>query len=277
VPKEHLIRFNGIQGTAQSLTMFAAPMAAGALLSFMPLEHIFLIDITTAIIGITTIFFFVKVSGTPNQKEHKTGIKAYYQDMKEGLQYIVSLPWLKTIFIFTAIFGILVAPTATLTPLQTARTFGDDVWRLSAIDIAFSLGMVGGGVIISAWGGFKNKAHSMIIAWMLFGVSSVLFGVVPNFWVYLGIMMFCGSTMPLFSTPSMTIMQTKISPDVMGRVFSISAMINALFMPIGTLLFGPLGDIIKIEYLLITTGILLVLGSFVLFTRKEVIEVGKKD
>ncbi len=38
VPEEHLTRFNGIQSTAQSLTMFTAPMAAGALLPSFQLK-----------------------------------------------------------------------------------------------------------------------------------------------------------------------------------------------------------------------------------------------
>ena len=60
VPPESLLRFNGIQSSIQSLNMFAAPMAAGALLSFMPIERIFFIDVATAAAGISIIFIFVK-------------------------------------------------------------------------------------------------------------------------------------------------------------------------------------------------------------------------
>ena len=49
------------------------------------------------------------------------------------------------------------APAAFLTPLQVTRSFGDDVWRLSATEIAFSIGMMVGGGIIASWGGFQNK------------------------------------------------------------------------------------------------------------------------
>ena len=269
VPEEHLTRFNGIQGTAQSLTMFAAPMAAGALLTFLPLEYIFFIDVITAAIGIATIFFFVKVSNVAEAKERKNGISAYYNEIMEGVRFIGSQPWLKTLLIFTAAFCVLASPSAMLTPLQATRTFGEDVWRLTAIEISFAVGMMAGGILISVWGGFKNKLHTMVLAWMFFGASAVLFGVVSNFWLYLSIMVFCGIAMPIYSTPSMTVMQTKVPPEMMGRVFSVLMIINGLAMPLGMLVFGPLGDVVKIEYLLVATGVMLLAGSVLLLRRKD--------
>lgn len=274
VPPEHLTRFNGIQSTIQSLTMFATPMLAGALLTFLPIQYIFFIDVITAAIGISVVFFFVHI--TPLEKvEKKQGISAYFGELKEGLRYIGENRWLKVLLGYTAFFCVCMTPAAMLTPLQVTRTFGDGVWRLTAIEILFSLGMVLGGVVISAWGGFKNKVHTMIMACFAFGVSTFLFGVVPNFWVYLSIMLLCGMTLPFFNTPSTTIMQTKIPPQIMGRVFSILMMVNGLAMPLGMALFGPLGDVVRIEYLLIVTGALLFASGFVLCVSKTLKEAGE--
>ncbi len=88
VPAEHLTRFNGIQSTVQSLSSFAAPMAAGALLTFLPIETIFYIDVVTAAIGIATVFFCVKVSRHAVPQERKAGAKAYYREMMEGLRFV---------------------------------------------------------------------------------------------------------------------------------------------------------------------------------------------
>ncbi len=275
VPQEHLTRFNGIQSATQSLTMFAAPMAAGALLTLLPMEYIFFIDVVTAAIGIATVFFCVKVSHVSKTPDRQAGAKAYFHEMMEGLRFIGGQPWLKTLFIFTALFCVLASPAAMLTPLQVTRTFGDDVWRLTSIELAFSIGMMAGGIGISVWGGFKNKVHTMVYAWLLFGTATVLFSVVSNFWMYLGVMVFCGCTMPLYNTPSMTLMQTKIPPNLMGRVFSVIMIINGLGMPLGVVLFGPLGDAVKIELLLIFTGTLLIIGGVVLFGRKELIQAGE--
>ncbi len=277
VPEEHLTRFNGIQSTAQSLTMFAAPMAAGALLTFLPIEVIFFIDVVTALIGIAVVFFCVKVSAVPLRRENQGGAKAYYHEIREGLRYIRSQSWLKTMFVATALFCILASPAAMLTPLQVTRTFGDDVWRLTAIEITFAVGMAAGGIFISVWGGFKNKVHTMVLSWVLFGAATALFGVISNFWAYLGVMVFCGCTMPLYNTPSMTLMQTKIPLHLMGRVFSAVMVVNGLGMPLGIAIFGPLGDTVQIEILLIITGVLMMIGGLVLYGRRELVEVGAAE
>jgi DHA3 family macrolide efflux protein-like MFS transporter len=275
VPQEALQRFNGIQSSIQSFNMFVAPMAAGALLSFMPIEQIFFIDVVTAVIGIGIVMIFVKVSGVPRDVAVQQGAKAYLHELNEGLRYIGSQRWLKIVIIFSALFSFFASPAALLTPLQTARTFGDDVWRLTAIEIMFSLGAVVGGVLISVWGGFKNKAHTIVLACAAFGLTAALLGIVPNFWVYLGLMLACGATMPLFSTPSMTLMQTKIDPSKMGRVFSVMMMFSGVAMPLGMVVFGPLGDVIRIEWLLIATGAVILAGGLMLLRSKSLLEVGK--
>jgi DHA3 family macrolide efflux protein-like MFS transporter len=229
----------------------------------------------TAVIGIATVFFCVKVPHTPRKEDAPQGGKAYFTEMAAGFRYIGGQPWLKTMFIATACFVVLVSPAALLTPLQVARTFGDQVWRLTAVEVAFSIGMMAGGILISIWGGFKNKTHTMILAWVVFGVTTVLFGVIPSFWVYLAVMLLCGSAMPLYNTPSMTLVQTKIPPELMGRVFSVMMMINGIGMPLGMAFFGPLGDIIKIEILLVITGALMILGGLWLFTQRAFVAAGK--
>ncbi|GHU80270.1 MFS transporter [Clostridia bacterium] len=273
VPPEHLTRFNGIQSSVQSLTMFATPMLAGVLLTFLPIEYIFFIDVLTAAIGIAVVFFCVHAPRL-ERKPSGTGIKAYLDELKEGLRYIGGIAWLKIMFAFMALFSIFMTPAALLTPLQVTRTFGGDVWRLTAVEILFSVGMLLGGVLISVWGGFKNKVHTIILACFGFGLTTLLFGVVPNFWVYLGIMLLCGMTVPLFNTASQTMMQTKLDPAIMGRVFSVLMMINGLAMPMGMALFGPLGDVVRIEALLIVTGVLMFAGGFILIASKTLKTAG---
>ena len=92
----------------------------------------------------------------------------------------------------------------------------------------------------------------------------------------------CGATllfqrvaMPLFNTPSTVLLQQKVEENFLGRVFGVLGMISSSMMPLGMLVFGPIADFIKIEWLLIGTGLLLfVLGLFLL-GNKVLIEAGK--
>ncbi|MEG0291830.1 MAG: MFS transporter [Anaerovoracaceae bacterium] len=273
VPAEHLIRINGIQGTVQAFTTFASPMLAGVLLSFFPIQYILLIDVITALIGISVVFFFVYVK---HSKPESTQNPSYFGELKEGVHYIMKTPWLKVLMVVSALFGLLSAPACLLTPLQVTRSFGDDVWRLSAVEILFSVGMIAGGIGISAWGGFKNKVHTIMLSCIILGVTTILLGLVPSFFAYLLVIIICGASIPISNTPIMTILQTNIEPQVMGRVFSFASIIGGLAMPISMIFFGPLADKVSIELLLVITGILITVGGASLRFSKSLFLVGKE-
>lgn len=84
------------------------------------------------------------------------------------------------------------SPASFLTPLQVTGSFGDDVWRLSAIEIAFSIEMMAGGGIIASWGGFQNKIKTMAFASVIMGICTFALGIVPLFWIYLAFMALFG-------------------------------------------------------------------------------------
>lgn len=202
-------------------------------------------------------------------------MKSYFTDFKQGLSYINKHAFLKRFFVFFAIFFILMAPASFLTPLQVTRTFGEDYWRLSSIEIAFSIGMTAGGGIIAAWGGFENRVKTMAFASIIMGICTFALGIVPFFWIYLASMALFGIVMPIFSTPGTVLLQEKVEDAYLGRVFGVMGMISTSMMPLGMLIFGPIADIIRIEWLLIGTRIFIVILSLFLARNKVLIEAGK--
>lgn len=273
VPEDKLTKVNATNASIQSLVMLISPMLSGALLTMASIEAIFFIDVVTAAIGVSTLLLFLHVPVHAKAMEKQA--TGYFSDMAEGFNYIKNHEYVKKFFIFCAFFFVLVSPAAFLTPLQVSRTFGNDVWRLTAVEITFSAGMMVGGIIMAYWGGFKNKIHTMTMSCLITGISTFALGVIPIFWVYLTFMILIGIAMPIFNTPSTVLLQEKVEGDFLGRVFGVLAMISSVMMPMGMLIFGPLSDIIKIEWLLIITGILMFIQSFFLIGNKALIEAGK--
>jgi len=273
VPEEKLTKVNGINGSILSVVTLVSPMISGALLTMSSMKVIFFIDVITAAIAISILLMFlhIPVHGKALQKQ----TTSYFSDLQQGLIYIKNHDFLKKFFIFFAFFFVLVAPVAFLTPLQVTRSFGNDVWRLTAIEIAFALGMIIGGIVIATWGGFKNKIHTMTFASLLFGIFTFALGIIPVFGIYLIFMGLNGVVLPIFNTPSMVLLQEKVEEDFLGRVFGVLGMISTSMMPLGMLIFGPISDIIKIEWLLMGSGILLFIQGFFLLGNKVLIEAGE--
>ncbi|WP_169085646.1 MFS transporter [Paenibacillus sp. PL91] len=272
VPEDKLTKVNGINGTLQALMMFVAPIVSATLLSMATIEVIFFIDVITAAIAIFTLFFFLKIP--LHQKASDKQTTSYMDDFKQGLIYIKNHSFLKTFFIFFAFFFVLMAPAAFLTPLQVTRSFGDDYWRLTAIEIAFSIGMMAGGAIIASWGGFRNKVYTMTFANLIMGVCTLVLGIVPIFWIYLMVMAVFGVAIPMMNTPTTVLLQEKVDQNYMGRIFGVFGMISTSMMPIGMLIFGPLADVIEIEWLLVGTGLLIVILAIFFGGNKRLIEAG---
>lgn len=275
VPKNKLTKVNGINGSIQAIIMFVSPLVSAALLGMATMEIIFFIDVVTATIAIGTLLIFLKIPLHEKAKDKQT--TSYLSDFKLGLQYVNSHDFLKKFFLFFALFMVLMAPASFLTPLQVARSFGDDVWRLTAIEIVFSIGMMAGGAIIAAWGGFSNKVKTMGFATVIMGVCTFALGSVPNFWVYLFFMGVFGVAMPILNTPATVLLQEKIEEDYLGRVFGVMGMISTSMMPIGMLIFGPLADMVKTEWLLIGTGAFIMCLSLLLVKNHVLIEAGKSS
>jgi len=273
VPTDKLTKVNGVNGTVQAIIMFISPMVSAALLEFSSIEIIFFIDVITAAIAIITLLFFLKIGVHEKASENQT--TGYFEDFKQGIRYVNQHAFLKRFFLFFAVFFVLMAPAAFLTPLQVARSFGDDVWRLTAIEIAFSVGMMVGGGVIASWGGFPNRVRTMAASSVLMGVCTLALGIVPNFWIYIGFMALFGVAMPIFNTPATVLLQEKVEENYLGRVFGIMGMISTSMMPLGMLVFGPIADFIPIEWILIGTGIFIIVIAFILVRNQVLLKVGR--
>ncbi len=264
VPDEQLTRMNGLSGSVQSLITLISPMLAGALMAFAPLHIIFFIDVATAAVAVIIMFALVRVPHTPKEKKKN----AYFKEMKEGFQYIWKTPFIKiTMLVCTGLWFCL--GVIFLMGLQVARNYGGEVWQLSVVEIAFAGGMLAGGILISVWGGIKNKVLMIGAGFLFLGASTVALGFKMPFAAYASIMAFIGILLPVFNTPAITLLQQNGDPKYIGRVFSIFTMLNTGLQPLGSAIFGPLADVIPIEYLLFVSGGGIVLTAIIFLSFKK--------
>ncbi len=272
VPREHLTKVNGISGSIQAGVMLVSPIASGALITVWPLHLVFFIDVITAAIAIAALLFFLKVS--PHAKARGPQKTAYFSDMVLGFRYIKEHRLLMFFFGFLGVFLFLLTPAALLTPLQVVRTFGSDVWRLTAIEVVFSVGMMLGGGLISVWGGFKNRIFTLILSGLVMGLCTVGLGFSSVFWLYLVFMGFFGVALTFFNTPSAVFIQEHVEENFLGRIFSINTMLFTSIMPLGMLFFGPLAEVVRIELILVITGFLVLIQLLAIILNRRLIASG---
>lgn len=272
VPEEQLTRINGINSSIQSVITIFSPMLAALLYGAAPFYYIFFVDVVTAAIGIFIMLFVFKYRHAAKMEITKND---YLGELVLGVKYVVNRSYL--LIFFTCVFAVnfMFAPLAFLTPLQITRNYGANEVYLMWLEIAFSVGMIAGGILIAIWGGFRNRVHTMLFAGIIVSVTTIAVGFPMPLIPYLIIMLLCGVTLPAFNTPAMVLLQERVEDEYRGRVFSVLTMLSTAAMPLGMILFGFMSDYVSIESLLIATGILILGIGGILLTRKPLLAAGE--
>lgn len=252
VPASGLARVNGINQTLSSILLLLSPAVGGAILGGFGMEWAFLLDVVTAALAIV-VMACLKVEKVQRTEAPESALA----ELKIGLSFVARQRLLRSVMTGVGVCFFLMTPAACLTNILVARTYGTEVWRLTANELAWTLGNLGGGIYVAIHGDFKQKIKAASIGLAGFALCVALLSAAGSFWVYLGVMAVSGVFMPIISSSLTVLIQTHVAPEMMGRVFSILQIIMSGAMPAAMMVFGPLADIVSIELLLLVTGVLL--------------------
>ena len=226
----------------------------------------FLLDVITAAAAIVIL-------GQLKLKQKPT-VMAYgsvLAELGQGIRFTFRHPLLKRLIICYGISFFLITPAAFLTPIMIERSFGNEVWRLTANEMIWTVGSLLGGIFVSWRGQFNNKMQTIAISLVGFGVAFGLLGTAKWFFLYLFFMGAAGFFMPIIATAETVLIQENVEEAMLGRVFSLIHIISSGAMPLAMLMFGPLADAVAIEGILVVTGFLLA-GLGVVFGRYKIME-----
>ena len=264
VPKGQLMRYNGIYATMQSIVNFAAPAAAGAVFSISILPATLMIDVVTALLGTGLLSFLVLPKQNPIAQKD-----SLCSDIKTSVKYVFADKPIGVLLIVYGLFTFFCVPAGYLAGLLVRRTFGDTYWCLTAVELAGFAGMMAGGVIMSIWGGYQRGETTLAMGLLLFGFFAASMGFAKNFILYLCFMLFYGVALTIVQTAITTMLQEKAIPSMQGRVFGLFSTTYAGFLPVGMAIFGPLADMVPLQWIIIGTGIaLILLGGIVTQARQ---------
>jgi DHA3 family macrolide efflux protein-like MFS transporter len=156
------------------------------------------------------------------------------------------------------IVKIALTPAFSLLPLLVGRHFGGDAAQLGLLEAVAGVGILAGGLILTAWGGFRRRIYTTMMGMVLLGVGFVTLGLTPGylFWMALGSILIVGLTIPLIDGPIMAILQGTVAPEMQGRVFTIMGSLLGLTSPLGLAVAGPVSDWLGLQVWYLAAGVL---------------------
>ena len=242
VPKKHYGRANGFVQLGEALPQIAGPALAGALYVAIHLGNMALIDFATYAFSVLLLLLFVRIPNPERTSQGQAAKGSFWKEMRFGWDYITARKGLLALLLFFLATNFL---SGVMSPLLVPLILDNwDASTLGYISTLMGVGMLGGTLVMSAWGGGKRKIFTLLGAAALIG----LFLSAVGLRAYLPLLIVCGIGVMFFSpftnACSQAIWQAKVAPDVQGRVFAVRRAIAWSFGIIAPLLAAPLADYI---------------------------------
>ena len=246
VPERHLARVGGLNQTLQGVMGIVSPPLGALLVMLLPTQGVLAIDVATAAMAVVPLLF-VRIPAPPRQEARARGegtATGYLHDLKAGLSYVVRWPGLFGVVLLAMLLNFLIAPSGSLMPLVVTKGFGLGALELAWTETAMGVGVIAGGLILSAWGGFRRRILTSLSGVLGIGAGIALMGLAPSnaFWLLLAGCFLTGFMQVFANGPLNAIFQSSVDRDMQGRVFSLIGAGATAMMPLSLLVAGPVSD-----------------------------------
>lgn len=265
VPKDQLTRCAGYSQTLQSVSEIFSPALAAVLYQKWNLGSIIFLDVIGALIAVAALC----VSHIPHNERLEIVQKTHFLDeMREGFGILKEKKGILGLVFVSALFTLALMPTSALFPLMSMSYFGGTSTHASVVEIVFSVGLLIGSLILSAWGGTKNRIYPIVGAYIAMSFCLIGSGLlsVDGFWMFAVFSCILGIANPFYWGMYTPILQSSFDSRYLGRVMTLTGSIRLICAPVGLSMSGVLAEIFGVENWFIIAGmILLVAASLCMF------------
>ncbi|MDR2947925.1 MAG: MFS transporter [Prevotella sp.] len=272
-PESQLTRIAGINQVLYSISSIAGPALGALCCELLEMDVIVLIDVAGAIWACSTLAF-VKIPKVKPKSDDKNIIR----DLKEAFNAIYSNKGLFSLVIAWLIAVFFFVPVDALFPLMTSGYFGRSAFELGIVEVSFGIGMLLGGGIMGIWGKNKGRVNLINGGLIVMGFCYFLAGILTmhQFYFFAVLVFIMGISVPIFNSPIMSLLQTNIDPNMLGRVFSLVDTIALLPVPFGLIFVGTITDRIGISNIFLIAGAAIISVGMVCFFIKPLMALNKE-
>lgn len=240
IPDSQRDRANAIQQLTGPAAGVIAPALAGALYAFVGVTGVIAFDLFTFIVAVIVVLL-VHIPRPAQTEIGRTMQGSLLKESFGGFQYLWK--W-RTLFwptLHIALVNFLFSGAAVLfTPYLLART-GSEAALGTLLSIT-DAGAIVGGVIFGIWGGTKPRIHTILPGIIVGAFFLAVIGVSQSVLLLAVLLFLMMLPIPMINAAAMSLMQSKVAPDIQGRVFAAMGQISMVLIPISYLVVGPLAD-----------------------------------
>ena len=260
VPEKHLTRVAGLNQALQGVGSIVAPPLGALLLDLLPMQGLLAVDVVTAVLAITPLFFVAVPQPERTVAAEGTSPSSVVADLRQGWRFMRDWPGMLLVMGMAMLINLLIHPAVSLQPLLVTDHFGGGAFELAWLQSAFGVGIVAGGITLSAWGGFKRRIITALVALVLNGIGFALVGLAPanGFPLAVGAMFFAWFMNPIVNGSMFAVLQAVVPAEMQGRVFTVLMSGSGAMVPLGLAIAGPLADGLGVRAWFLAAGVAMV-------------------
>lgn len=280
-PEEKLQQVNSLTQSVSSVSTFLAPIMGSIIYSFISLGNFALLEIIFELVAFGMILGlrFNPVIEEMGEKENNEVQGSIWENFREGFSYIRKEKLILMMMLTGSVINFFFAAINVGLPFVLVNVLHFSNSQYGLTESAFALGMFIGGIVLSK---ITLKRHPMAISYLNLLVVALL--LIAMSWPLLFSTTLVGQTVYFFflnsflgialvfvNTPINTFMQQVIPGKIQGRIFSLSMTLSMILMPMGTLFYGMLFDLLSPILIFIVSGIIIfiVTLSFYTFVKRK--------
>ena len=268
VERRQLQNANALISLSRGGLTIAGPTASGLLVVTVGPGWALMVNAAMWLVS-AALLLPVKIPPRP-PKEEQTST---FQELREGWSLFIGTTWL---WVIVLAFGILNAIHAgawfTLGPALAKQTIGAEGW-------GFVLSAESAGLVLMTLLLLRFRLKRPLLLGMLgcslMGAPMVLLGLAPELLPLLLVTFVAGAGIEVFSLGWNLAMQENIDEDKLSRAYSYDALGSFVAMPVGQLVYGPLGDAFGFRNVLVVSGVLYTAVSLLALSSSAVRRLGR--
>ena len=265
-PTEQLTRIAGINQIISSVSQIAGPALGAMMIAIWDIEYVLIFDVAGALIAVTSLFFVY----IPDPEKTENSERHIIKEMKEGAMVVLRNKGLSLVFLYSIIILFFIIPISVLFPLMTIDYFNGTGLQAGIIEAIWSVGALAGGAVMGAKVYKVNRVGLINWSYILLGAAFMASGMLsPNGFVWFAVLTgISGIAGAVYNSAFTGLVQTKIEPAALGRVFSTFYAIALIPAMLGLIGIGFIADNIGLKNSFIISGLTIILtGTIAFFTK----------
>jgi DHA3 family macrolide efflux protein-like MFS transporter len=277
VPEKHLTRIAALNQTLHGAMNVVAPPLGALLIAVFPMQSVLAIDVCTALLAVTPLLFIAVPQPSPRvapvgfgrlPAAEQDGVRpSVANDLRAGLRYVCAWPGLLAVLILAMAINFITTPAFSLMPILVTKHFGAGALQLGWLESGWGIGVVIGGLILSAWGGFRRKVVTSLTGVVGIGIGMLIVGISPAGALAMAVagMFLAGFMNPITNGPFFALLQSRVEAGMQGRVLGLVQSAAGAMMPLSLLVAGPIADALGVRVWYLVGGAVTVLAGLISF------------